>query len=134
MKVSCRFLDAALGALAAGGVAVVAVPPITTEVVLEENRGIHYHRSNFTLSEWSALLARFRWSVTLYHHRFAGTGPLPDFTSPFPSARSASDWALVEGSVDGAYCDRRLRIPAHRPCGPDVVRLLDDQSAARVEP
>jgi SAM-dependent methyltransferase len=99
------FLDAALGALAAGGVAVVAVPPITTEVVLEENRGIHYHRSNFTLSEWAALLERFPWSVTLYHHRFVGTGPLPDFTSPFPSPRSASDWALVEGSVDEAYRD-----------------------------
>ncbi|MEO8055239.1 MAG: class I SAM-dependent methyltransferase [Acidobacteriota bacterium] len=97
------FLGAAFDALATDGVAVIAVPPITTEGVLEENRGIHYHRSNFTLSEWAALLARFSWSVTLYHHRFVGSGPLPDFTSPFPSPGSASDYALVEGTVDEAY-------------------------------
>jgi SAM-dependent methyltransferase len=97
------FLETAFGALAAGGAAVIAVPPITTERVLEENRGIHYHRSNFTLAEWAALLARFPWSLTLYHHRFVGSGPPPDFTSPFPSLRSASDYALVEGTVEEAY-------------------------------
>ena len=99
------FLGAAFGALAADGVAVIAVPPITTEGVLEENRGIHYHRSNLTLAEWAALLARFPWTLTLYHHRFVGTGPRPDFTSPFPSPRSASDYALVEGTVEEAYRD-----------------------------
>ncbi|MBK9064633.1 MAG: class I SAM-dependent methyltransferase [Acidobacteria bacterium] len=99
------FLESAVGALSTDGVAVIAVPPITTEGVLEENRGIHYHRSNFTLAEWAALLARFPWSLTLYHHRFVGSGPPPDFTSPFPSPRSASDYALVEGTVEEAYRD-----------------------------
>lgn len=99
------FLEAAFSALAPRGTAVLAVPPITTEKVLEENRGIHYHRSNFTLSRWATLLERVPWSLTLYHHRFAGTGPRPDFTSPFPSSRSASDYALVEGTVEEAYRD-----------------------------
>jgi 2-polyprenyl-3-methyl-5-hydroxy-6-metoxy-1,4-benzoquinol methylase len=97
------FLAAAFNALVTGGAAVIAVPPITTEAVLHENRGIHYHRSNLTLSEWAALLARFPWSVTLYHHRFVGSGPPPDFTSPFPSRRSVSDFSLLEGTVEEAY-------------------------------
>ena len=99
------FLEAAFGALAPGGAAVLAVPPITTEGVLQENRGIHYHRSNFTLSEWAALLARLPWSLSLYHHRYVGSGPLPDFASPFPSPHSPSDYALVEGTVEEAYRD-----------------------------
>ncbi|HMA28841.1 MAG TPA: class I SAM-dependent methyltransferase [Thermoanaerobaculia bacterium] len=97
------FLATASNALVTGGKAVVAVPPITTEAVLQENRGIHYHRSNLTLSEWAALLARFPWSVTLYHHRFVGSGPAPDFTSPFPSRLSPSDFSLSEGTVAEAY-------------------------------
>jgi len=99
------FLATAFNALVTGGAAVVAVPPITTEGALEENRGIHYHRSNLTLSEWAALLSRFPWSVTLYHHRFVGSGPRPDFTSPFPSRLSASDFSLSEGTVEDAYRD-----------------------------
>ena len=97
------FLATASKALVTGGTAVIAVPPITTDAVLKENRGIHYHRSNFTLSEWAALLQRFPWSVTLYHHRFVGTGPSPDFTSPFRSALSVSDFSLAEGTVEEAY-------------------------------
>ncbi|HSB63845.1 MAG TPA: class I SAM-dependent methyltransferase [Thermoanaerobaculia bacterium] len=98
-----EFLAAAFGALAPGGVAVFAVPPITTEGAMEENRGIHYHRSNLGLSEWARVLSRFGWSVSLYHHRFAGSGPLPDFTSPFPSRLSASDFSFTEGTIDEAY-------------------------------
>jgi 2-polyprenyl-3-methyl-5-hydroxy-6-metoxy-1,4-benzoquinol methylase len=97
------FLATASNALVTGGTAVFAVPPITTEAVLQENRGIHYHRSNLTLPEWAALLARFPWLVTLYHHRFVGSGPPPDFTSPFPSRRSVSDFSLFEGTVEEAY-------------------------------
>lgn len=97
------FLSAAFNALVSGGVAVIAVPPITTEGALQENRGIHHHRSNLGLAEWDALLRRYPWSVTLYHHRFAGTGPLPDFTSPFPSRLAASDFSLTEGTVEEAY-------------------------------
>jgi SAM-dependent methyltransferase len=97
------FLATAFDALVPGGVAVVAVPPITTEGALQENRGIHYHRSNLSLSEWAALLSRFPWSVTLYHHRFVGSGPPPDFTSPFPSRLSISDFSLTEGTVAEAY-------------------------------
>ena len=99
------FFAAAFNALAHGGTAVIAVPPITTEVVLQENRGIHYHRSNLTLSEWAALLAGFPWSVTLFHHRFVGSGPPPDFTSPFSSKLSVSDFSLHEGTVEEAYHD-----------------------------
>ncbi len=97
------FLAAAFDALVPGGLAVLAVPPITTEAVLEENRGIPYHRSNLTLSEWDALLRRFPCSVTLYHHRFVGSGPPPDFTSPFPSRLLISDFSLSEGTVEEAY-------------------------------
>lgn len=97
------FLATAFNALVPGGAAVIAVPPITTEGALQENRGIPYHRSNLTLSEWAALLSRFPWSVTLYHHRFVGSGPPPDFTSPFPSRLSISDFSLTEGTVAEAY-------------------------------
>lgn len=97
------FLAAAFNALVPGGTAVFAVPPITTKGALQENSGIHYHRSNLTLSEWADLLSRFPWSVTLYHHRFAGSGPAPDFTSPFPSRLSISDFSLSEGTVGEAY-------------------------------
>lgn len=97
------FLAAAFNGLVPGGVAVLAVPPITTEGALEQNRGIHYHRSNLTLSEWAALLSRFPWSVTLYHHRFVGSGPAPDFKSPFPSRLAPADFSLSEGTVAEAY-------------------------------
>jgi 2-polyprenyl-3-methyl-5-hydroxy-6-metoxy-1,4-benzoquinol methylase len=97
------FLATAFNALVPGGTAVIAIPPITTEAALQENRGIHYHRSNLTLSEWAALLSRFPWSVTLYHHRFVGSGPHPDFTSPFPSRLLISDFSLLEGTVAEAY-------------------------------
>jgi SAM-dependent methyltransferase len=97
------FLATAFDALVPGGAAVIAVPPITTEAAMRENRGLHYHRSNLTLSEWAALLSRFQWSITLYHHRFTGCGPPPDFTSPFPSKLSTADFSLSEGTVDEAY-------------------------------
>jgi 2-polyprenyl-3-methyl-5-hydroxy-6-metoxy-1,4-benzoquinol methylase len=99
------FLSAAFDVLSDGGAAVLAVPPITTEGVLEENRGIHYHRSNLTLAAWAELLARLPWSLTLFHHRYTGAAPPPDFRSPFPSARPASEFALVEGTVEEAYRD-----------------------------
>lgn len=111
------FLASARAALAAGGAAVIAVPPITTDGVLEENRGIRYHRSNLTLSEWDALLERFPWSVTLYHHHFSGSGPTPDFTSPFPSMLATSDFSLTEGTVAEAYdfCPLTAVFVARRP-------------------
>ncbi|HEX5856420.1 MAG TPA: class I SAM-dependent methyltransferase [Thermoanaerobaculia bacterium] len=97
------FLAKAFDTLAVGGAAVIAVPPITTEGALRENRGIHYHRSNLTLSEWAALLSRFPWSVKFSHHRFVGSGAPLDFTSPFPSRLSISDFSLTEGTVAEAY-------------------------------
>jgi 2-polyprenyl-3-methyl-5-hydroxy-6-metoxy-1,4-benzoquinol methylase len=129
------FLATAFDALVPGGLAVLAVPPIITEAVLQENRGIPYHRSNLTLSEWAALLSRFSWSVTLYHHRFVGSGPPPDFTSPFPSRLSISDFSLSEGTVEEAYrsCPLTAVFLARRVAafqdGPDPPRLdVDPQN------
>jgi hypothetical protein len=82
----------------------LALPTQSLDLVFGSNVLEHLeHPETFLATASNALLARFPWSVTLYHHRFVGSGPLPDFTSPFPSRRSVSDFSLLEGTVEEAY-------------------------------
>jgi SAM-dependent methyltransferase len=97
------FLRSICDALRTGGTAIIAIPPITTAEALQHHHGIHYHRSNFSLSEWAGLLGQFPWSVALHLHRFVGTGRPPDFSSPFPSHLTVNDFLCKEGSLEEAY-------------------------------
>jgi SAM-dependent methyltransferase len=98
-----RFLASAFKTLRPGGHAVLAVPPITSEADLRAQDGIHYHRSNLSVSAWLDLLRAHQWSVRILQHRFAAAGPGPDFYSPFPSKLSTSDFEVTESSLDGVY-------------------------------
>lgn len=89
------FLSAAFEALRPGGHALFAVPPITSAGTAALHRDIHYHRSNFTVSTWRALLTSRAWTVAAFAHTFVGAGPHPDFASPFSSFLSPADFAFT---------------------------------------
>jgi SAM-dependent methyltransferase len=92
-------------ALPSGGRAVLAVPPITSPQVLDEHRGIHFHRSNLTVDQWLGLVASPGWrGIELVAHRYRET-PLPHFASPFPSRLSPEAFTFEPASRDVLYAD-----------------------------
>lgn len=92
-------------ALPPGGRAVLAVPPITSPTVLDEHRGIHFHRSNLTVDEWLRLFESAGWrQAALVAHRYRGA-PGPDFTSPFPSRLSPDGFTFEATTRDVVYSD-----------------------------
>jgi 2-polyprenyl-3-methyl-5-hydroxy-6-metoxy-1,4-benzoquinol methylase len=91
-----RFVATAFNSLRPGGLALFAVPPITSVAMAALHRDIHYHRSNLTVPAWRALLTAHAWTVTAFTHTFVGSGTHPDFASPFPSALSPSAFAFAK--------------------------------------
>ena len=89
------FLATAFEALRPGGHALLAVPPITSAETAALHHEIHYHRSNLTVPAWHTLLTSHAWSVAVFAHTFAGSGPHPDFASPFPSVLSPNAFAFT---------------------------------------
>jgi len=74
---------------------IIAVPPIVDEVSLRANEAIRYHRSNLSVPRWLDLLhARFA-TVRTYCH-FPCERINPDFSNPFKSALSPSDFSFAE--------------------------------------
>ena len=93
-------LQRAFQALRPGGVAIFAVPPITSEATAALHHDIHYHRSNLTVVAWHALLTRLPWTVSVFSHLFAASGQHPDFSSPFPSSYGPSAFVVVPSSLE----------------------------------
>ncbi len=96
-------LENAFQALRPGGAALFAVPPITSEAAATVHRGIHYHRSNLSVVAWHTLLAGFPWNVSVHAHAFAGSGPHPDFGSPFPTALHPSAFVVEPSTIEAIY-------------------------------
>lgn len=100
-----RFLGQVRKALSPGGLAVLAVPPITSPQLLEENRGIHFHRSNLTVDGWLGLVGSVGWNeVTVVAHRYTES-PLPDFNSPVRSRLSPHAFTFTSTTRDAVYSD-----------------------------
>lgn len=98
-----RLLQAVHRGLRKGGTAVFAVPPITSPAAAAVHHGIHYHRSNLSVMDWYALLGGLPWAVEVHSHEFVGSGPRPDFASPFRSALCSSDFSVEPSSISRIY-------------------------------
>ena len=96
-------LQSAFQALRPGGTALFAVPPITSDAAAAVHDRIHYHRSNLSVVAWHTLLTGLPWNVSVHAHVFAGTGPHPDFGSPFPSALLPSAFVVEPSTIEAIY-------------------------------
>jgi SAM-dependent methyltransferase len=100
-----RFLAQVRKALSPGGLAVLAVPPITSPLLLDKNRAIHFHRSNLTVDGWLELVRSAGWGeITVVAHRYTEL-PLPDFASPARSQLSPQAFTFVSTTRDAVYSD-----------------------------
>jgi len=105
-----RFLVKMRDALVPGGQAVVAVPPITSPLLLEANRAIHFHRSNLTVDEWLATLGSAGWrDVAVVAHRYRAT-PMPDFRLPTPSRLIADAFTFEPATRDSIYSNLPITV------------------------
>ncbi len=121
------FLRTAAGALRPGGLAVIALPPITTPSDLAVNDGIHYHRTTLELRSWARLIEALPWTVTVHAHRFDGEWSELDFASPFPSRLAPERFTVTPDSVEGMYRAPALTavFVATAPRQPGHVRSAD---------
>ena len=116
-----RFLAEVRTALAPGGQAILAVPPITSPSVLAEHRAIHFHRSNLTIDEWLNLVSGAGWQqVKVLAHRYRAA-PLPDFTSPRRSRLVAEAFTFESTTRDVVYSDLPITL----------VIVLDEGNGSR---
>lgn len=79
------------------------MPPITSEAAAAVHSRIHYHRSNLSVVAWHTLLTDLPWNVSVHAHVFAGSGPHPDFGSPFPSALPPSAFVVEPSTIEAIY-------------------------------
>jgi SAM-dependent methyltransferase len=78
-----------------GGQFLLVVPAIVDENTLSLNQKIPFHKSNFFVWEWAALLERFFKTTRVFRH-LPPPDRSPDFTNPFPSSFSPSDFVFLE--------------------------------------
>jgi SAM-dependent methyltransferase len=78
-----------------GGQFLLVVPAIVDENTLALNRKIPFHTSNLFVWEWAALLERFFATTRVFRH-LPPAERSPDFTNPFPSSFSPSDFVFLE--------------------------------------
>lgn len=114
-----RALDAVAAKLVDGGTFLIAVPPIVDEQSFRANEAIRYHRSNFYVDQWLAMLqARFA-AVVPYAHQMP-EGVVLDFGDPFPSRVLPGDFRFVQQAAE-TY-----------PSIPTLTALFVCRNAARV--
>ena len=107
---AARFVGRLRDTLSPGGMAVLAVPPITTPSLHAAHREIHFHRSNLTVDQWLAVLSSTGWEeVGLVAHRYE-TRPLPDFTSPRPSRLSPEAFTFTAVNRDAIFAEVPITI------------------------
>lgn len=96
------FLRRVRPALSAQGQVIVAVPPITDEVRLQQNDDNPHHLSNLTIDQWLQLFVEEKWAVEPYRHAPPAYGAL-DFNSHLPSQFQPADLPCVLASRDQLY-------------------------------
>lgn len=93
------FVAGARCALRQNGSLLIAVPPIYGEADAQAHAGIHYHRSNFRVTEWADLLREEGFQATGILHTFTGSGASPDVFSHAPSRLQPSDFTFSPVTV-----------------------------------
>lgn len=105
-----RFLQVLTGALAPGGTALLALPPITSPDSEAEHGRIHFHRSNLSIDRWLAVFHEQGWHVTTRAHRYSEEGSRPDFRSPFASLLDPGRFVFPLEGRDSLYRDPPITV------------------------
>ena len=82
------------------GKAFIAVPPIYTSADAEVHAGIHYHRSNLTVTEWAALIRDAGFTASGFIHTVNGAAQI-DLSSHLPSRLSPEDFRFTPTTIEG---------------------------------
>jgi len=90
-----KFIAGAIRGLRPGGVLIVAVPPIYSDHDALAHRHIHYHRANFTVQEWHALLVAHDFQVSCFVHAVGLHAARPDFSANQKSALTTHDFSFT---------------------------------------
>jgi SAM-dependent methyltransferase len=100
------------GILRRGGSAFVAVPPIYGAKEAEIHAGIHYHRSNLSVSEWADLIRQEGFAVSGYIHQ--ARGPImPNVYSHRPSRLASTDFSFVHVPVERLWLEPSITAVFH---------------------
>lgn len=94
------FLQRLRRVLRTEGRALIAVPPIYTRLDAEVHAGIHYHRSNLSVSEWAALIGDAGFTASGFTHTTNDAAEV-DFASHLPSRLSPEDFRFTPTTIDG---------------------------------
>jgi len=73
------------------------VPPIYSEADLHVHQGIHYHRSNLPVREWTELMRRAGFGLSAVIHKSRRS---PDFHSHRPSELTVDDFTFTPAPVE----------------------------------
>jgi SAM-dependent methyltransferase len=92
------FLRSLRRVLRPNGKALIAVPPIYTSHDAKTHAGIHYHRSNLTVQQWTSVIGDAGFDVSAFFHE---SRTQPDFQSHAPSTLSVADFAFTPTPVAG---------------------------------
>lgn len=106
------FLSGLRDVLMRGGSAFIAVPPIYSAKEAKIHSGIHYHRSNFPVTEWADLIRHAGFAVSGYLHQ--ARGPIsPNVYSHRPSRLSSADFAFVHVPVERLWLEPSITAVFH---------------------
>ncbi len=95
-----RFLMRAHQALAPGGTAIIAVPPVRNPYEQSLHDGIHYHRSVHSVDEWLQLFTSVGFRHRVFLHQ-ARPGVAPDLASRRRSSLAVDDFLFEETDAAG---------------------------------
>jgi hypothetical protein len=95
-----------------GGSAFVAVPPIYSAKDVEIHEGIHYHRSNLSVSEWAGLMRQEGFLLSGFIHQ--ARGPIvPNVYSHRPSRLAATDFTFIQVPVERLWLEPSITAVFH---------------------
>ena len=92
-----RFLNSLRRMLRAQGRALIAVPPIYSELDFRTHSGIHYHRTNLTVTDWAHMIAEAGFVLSAVSHH---STKAPNFDSHLPSSLSQDDFVFARVPID----------------------------------
>ncbi len=101
------FLRALRSVLRDGGIALIAVPPITNERLLADNQANPFHKSNLWIDDWIDLFRSHGFGLEMFRHSHHELAAL-DFGSFRPSRFSVDDFTFPPSSRDELYAKQSL--------------------------